>query len=305
MRQPAVFNVQFFRPAVDGVAQVAASCQLSTHPAGTPGSNLATYTDEAGGTPNTNPIVLDADGRCALWLDPAQEYLLRLLDTVANGSGLLEEFDDVVAAAPATGVVTSVNGETGAVTLDPADIAYSGPALAWLTASDVQEALDQIAGRANAVPASSVSVADVGGIFTGTNVEDVLEEIGEGVLPDPTGHEGKGLRVNPSTGAVEWSDETGEPTGTIGAAGSVTFPGGLILKWGTTVSIPADSANNAIAFPVAFPTACYVVTMTAASANGVGSAEKYSAGLHNISASGFQIDNDASASVFTWFAIGT
>lgn len=52
--------------------------KLYTYLAGT-STPQATYTDETEATPNTNPIILDADGECNLWLDNAY-YKLVLYD---------------------------------------------------------------------------------------------------------------------------------------------------------------------------------------------------------------------------------
>lgn len=46
---------------------------LFTYVAGT-STKIATYTDESGGSLNTNPIVLDFRGECRLWLDPTLTY---------------------------------------------------------------------------------------------------------------------------------------------------------------------------------------------------------------------------------------
>lgn len=53
------------RPLVSG--------RLFTYEAGT-SDKIATYIDASGGTPNTNPIVLDFRGECRLWIDPQQAY---------------------------------------------------------------------------------------------------------------------------------------------------------------------------------------------------------------------------------------
>lgn len=306
MRQPAVFNVQFFREAVDGVAMVAAACQLTTHPAGTPGSTLPTYTDAGGGTPNPNPIILDDDGRCSLWLDPDEEYLLRLLEPVAEGGALIREFDNVVAAAATTETVTSVNGETGEVVLTPELIDYTAPSLDWFDAANVQDALDQLATRLDAPPAESVTLADFADLLEATNVEDAVAELAANMLPPGEDHEGEALWVNPTTGVREWSPNAGGPTGTIGAEGSVTFPGGLIMKWGTTASISGTGGGGTqITFATAFPTACYSVV---ASPNGDGGSDHVEEGhswfVGSIAASGFKISTEVNASTYTWFAIG-
>jgi len=184
--QPAFFNTQFFRE-VDGVLVPAASCQLRTRPAGTPAGTQPTYTTQAGDVPNANPIILDADGRCDLWLDPDLEYLLELLAPVVEGGAEIREWDDVVAAAVTTGTVTSVNGETGVVLLTPDLLDYSGPVADWFTAANVQDALDQIVTRLDAPPAESVTVEDAAALFTAVNVEDALAELaGSSLLPTRT-----------------------------------------------------------------------------------------------------------------------
>lgn len=53
------------RPLVGGL--------LFTYEAGTP-IKTATYIDSSGGTPNTNPIVLDFRGECRIWIEPLQSY---------------------------------------------------------------------------------------------------------------------------------------------------------------------------------------------------------------------------------------
>lgn len=50
-----------------------------TYEAGTT-TPLATYTDSTGGTPNANPVILDAQGRASIWLDSATLYKFVVLD---------------------------------------------------------------------------------------------------------------------------------------------------------------------------------------------------------------------------------
>lgn len=51
----------------------ASGFKLFTYAAGTT-TKLATYTDASGGTPNTNPIIMDSLGECGLWLTPGLAY---------------------------------------------------------------------------------------------------------------------------------------------------------------------------------------------------------------------------------------
>lgn len=50
-----------------------ANGKLFTYSAGTT-NKLATFTDSTGGTPNTNPIILDANGQCDIWLTTGSNY---------------------------------------------------------------------------------------------------------------------------------------------------------------------------------------------------------------------------------------
>lgn len=44
----------------------------------------ATYTDQSGNTPNTNPVVMDANGEANVWLDPSLAYKFVLKDASDN-----------------------------------------------------------------------------------------------------------------------------------------------------------------------------------------------------------------------------
>lgn len=70
---PPLFTAQFFTDS----GEVAAGYLLDTFESGTL-TPKDSYTDQAGASENTNPIVLDAAGRCNLWLDDDGEYRLRL-----------------------------------------------------------------------------------------------------------------------------------------------------------------------------------------------------------------------------------
>lgn len=50
-----------------------AGAKIFTYAAGTT-TKLATYTDSTGGTPNTNPIILDALGECDIWIPDSTAY---------------------------------------------------------------------------------------------------------------------------------------------------------------------------------------------------------------------------------------
>jgi hypothetical protein len=97
--------------------------KLYSYQAGTT-TPQATYTDSTGVTPNANPLVLDANGECALWLDPALSYKFTLTDaddvtqwTVDNVLGLLET-GSVVTASIANDAVTQAKIADDAVGAD-------------------------------------------------------------------------------------------------------------------------------------------------------------------------------------------
>lgn len=295
---PAVFNQQFFAPAVDGVAMVAAGYTVQAYLNGTTTPHN-TFTTAAGNVPNANPLTLDDDGRATMFFDPTVAYTLVLIDTL---SAPVETFNDVVAAAAATGVVTSVNSLTGAVSLDASGIPYTTSSGAtWLTSITVEGALDQIADRANAPPAASVTVADTGDLFTATDVEGALAELA-GTSPAISAATAGLFLTN--DGTVRSWGVAGAGTSTQTANGTITFPGGLIMKWGVTSTFGTDSAANAVTFPTAFPNSCFSVQVNAGTDSGVGGGTQYAYGVFNITAAGFKINNDATASIFYYFAVG-
>lgn len=80
------FNAQFFT----NLGVPAAGFLLHTYDSGTT-TPKATFTSQSAASANTNPIELDEDGRCNLWLG-AGEYTLRL---ETPGGALVKSWDDV------------------------------------------------------------------------------------------------------------------------------------------------------------------------------------------------------------------
>ncbi len=71
---------QFFWPAITGAA--GNGYQLFTYAAGTT-TPLATYTDQTGLTPNTNPVILNASGFASVWIGNSS-YKFALYDANSN-----------------------------------------------------------------------------------------------------------------------------------------------------------------------------------------------------------------------------
>lgn len=93
--RPSVFNSEFFDAGVP-----AAGYKLYTYASGTT-TPKATYTNQAGTIPNTNPITLDADGMCELWLGSGEYTLALYTGLIGSGGALVKTWDDVEGAASA------------------------------------------------------------------------------------------------------------------------------------------------------------------------------------------------------------
>lgn len=90
-------------------------------------------------------------------------------------------------------------------------------------------------------------------------------------------------------------------TATLGAAGSVMLPGGLIAKWGSATS---GGATNTITYPTAFPTATVFATciMTSASTYWFPITAKAAASFNNVC---YNPAGTPTAGIpYDWMAIG-
>jgi len=84
--------------------------QLFTYQAGT-ATPAATYTDSTAGTPNPNPVVMNARGEAAVWLSPTQAYKFVLKDASGN---TIWTADQITSPAPvAVGNMTDEKGSDG------------------------------------------------------------------------------------------------------------------------------------------------------------------------------------------------
>lgn len=72
----------------------------------------ATYTDQGGGTPNANPVVLDSNGECSLWIDPSLSYKFVLKDSSGNTQWTV---DNIIGLLTNNSVTTN-SIQNGAVT---------------------------------------------------------------------------------------------------------------------------------------------------------------------------------------------
>jgi hypothetical protein len=76
---PTVAKLDVIEQLMDNNGALLAGGKVYTYQAGTT-TPLATYTDNTGGTPNTNPLVLDSSGRGDLWfaVGPAYKVVVQL-----------------------------------------------------------------------------------------------------------------------------------------------------------------------------------------------------------------------------------
>jgi hypothetical protein len=108
--------MQFFDDNGDPLA----GGKLYTYEAGTT-TPLATYTDEGGGTANTNPVILDAAGRANIWLATTDLYYWELEDADGNQIWTADNIGEVTGAP---GVAADVVGPASST--DNAAVRFDG-----------------------------------------------------------------------------------------------------------------------------------------------------------------------------------
>lgn len=111
MNLSPVLRQRFF----DANGNPLAGGKLYTYQAGT-STPIATYTDSSGGTPNTNPVILDANGEANVWLNPSLAYKFVL----KNSSDATQWTQDGVSGAGSVALlaVQTANIADDAVTAD-------------------------------------------------------------------------------------------------------------------------------------------------------------------------------------------
>ena len=96
---------------VDNNGNLCVGCKLFTYQAGTT-TKQATYTDSTGGTPNTNPVVMNARGEANVWLDPTLSYKFVLSpstdsDPPTDPIWTVDQISEAVASAQLTAALAS------------------------------------------------------------------------------------------------------------------------------------------------------------------------------------------------------
>lgn len=131
----------------DNNGQPLAKGLLFSYVAGTT-TKQTTYTDSTGGTPNTNPIVLDFRGECQLWLDTTKTYKfvlapatdtdpptnpIKTVDNVVGGYGGTIDWTQIIydqTAAEIAAGVTPVNLYINPGNGDPTRYGFTGNGVA-------------------------------------------------------------------------------------------------------------------------------------------------------------------------------
>lgn len=132
--------------------------KLYTYQAGTT-TPQATYTDQGGGTPNANPIVLDANGEAAMWLDPTLSYKFVL----KNSSDVTQwTTDNVVGILTASAVTTTSIADDAVTTAKLADDSVTAAILADSASTDADRAVTTNHIRDAAVTPRKLSILPLG-----------------------------------------------------------------------------------------------------------------------------------------------
>lgn len=333
---PSFFNEEF-TDVVGGVVVRAANYQLFQYINNTT-TNQQTTSDAAGSVPNANPIILDAAGRCSMFLNPALTYTFVLKTPVASGSATVWTKNDVTGlpAANSTSYVPLAGGTmTGLLVL-------SGNATANLNPVPLQQVNSLIATSASSTTtiANSVQTATVSAgtstAYTLTpasalaslaaqSVRKVQFHVASGATPTMavSGTAATAMKQYENDAKIDARIYAGQvsdieydgthwvivspqfgPVGTIANPGSVRLSGGLIMKWGTTTSFGKDTAGNVVTFATAFPTNCWAVIGSPSTSAGVGAGAFYSIGVNTFTTTGFKVDNDSEPTTVTWVAFG-
>lgn len=111
---------------VDSNGAALAGGLLYTYVAGTT-TPQATYTDSTGGTPNTNPIVLNTRGEASIWLDPTLTYKF-VLQTSGGAAVWTQDY-----ISPYVGVNYFQNAEVQVASATTTDIGAAASAFIQIT----------------------------------------------------------------------------------------------------------------------------------------------------------------------------
>jgi hypothetical protein len=149
----------------------------------------------------------------------------------------------------------------------------------------------------------SATGADTTYAFRANNLSDLASTSTAltNLLPAQGSASGKVLSSNGS--AASWASlSTLFGAQSVGANGYITFPGGLVMEWGTSGSVGSNSSAT-VTLPLTFPNAIFAVQITPNASGGTGGmAYAYTTSR---TTTGFSIFNAApNAVAFAWLAFG-
>lgn len=170
-----------------------------------------TYTDSTGGTPNANPVVLDASGGAQVWLDPSLSYKFILKDV-----NLVQQWsvDNVIGTLAAGSVITATI-QDGSVTR------------AKLAAGAV----------------SNFGVVTKNAVFTAAVTDDIyLCDTSSGAyiatLPTAIGNSGKRLTFKKTTNDLNTLTVKGNGADTVDGSNTV-----LVYSQNDSIAVVSDGSN--------------------------------------------------------------
>jgi len=205
--------------------------KLFTYIAGT-STPQVTYTDSTGGTPNTNPIILNSRGECNVWLTPGQAYKFVLQDAAGNVIWSIDNIFSSVTSDFAINLASTTDTTKGA-----ALVGYL-PAFGNATGRTVAAKLSDVVSVKDFGAKGDGLTNDVQAFTYGINY---CNSIGGGMLTLPAGRYilGSGLTMLPKvniTGAG-WNCTFLQPSfsGSVftitGVGGSAGSPPDVSVEW--------------------------------------------------------------------------
>lgn len=242
------FYQQFFN--ING--QPLAGGTIQTYAAGTV-IPLATYTDFTGVTPNTNPVVLDANGVCQIWINPDLGYKFVISDSLGN---ILKTVDNIYFINPGTIPGSAiVPGTIGTVELANLSVTQAKLALQSV-GGDITPGAGQI------IDASITNVQLAPGTILGANIADDTVDTTE--LTDNV------LGIIAASAYLNWTEQQNSILASQSSWQSIAYGNGVFigvgvggevaisLDYGATWSL-INSTFNQIWTSVAYGAGTFVV----------------------------------------------
>lgn len=272
-------SFRFFQPGttfLTNTGEVLAGGSLTFTDSGTT-TPRTTWSDPAMTVPNPNPVPLDGAGRPSVDIWGDGNYRVKLSDSL--GATLV--------------TLDNVSGPVGipSPTLQAGKfLTNDGTNVSWAVIRQVPDATGQPDGYVLTTDGAGNTAWEV--LPTTRQVSDPAAIADGWVL----------TRDDASPGDYAWkAPASGTTDDDLISNGFVHFAFGLVLQWGTTAAIGAGG-NAVVTFPMTFPTACFVVVMTAANSGGVAQSADHAT---NLTLSNFQANNAGSVSrTFRYFAVG-